>query len=445
MRGFVRILIAVLKLLIFALLGALAVTLRYLWSTPQPLRSSLPGDPRIYKWTHGAIFYTVAGPTDAPPLVLFHAPEIGASSYEMRHLIERLAQHYRVFVPDLLGFGLSDRPRLDYTAETYVQLCQDFVANVITQPTLLLGSGLSCNYSVAVVARRPDLCQGVILLSPRTLFMGQKLPSWLVQLMLQPLTALPFYSLFTMRAILRMIVSWQYEINGTQVSSEELASIFANAHQFGAEHAALAWLAGKLDLDVLPQLEQLTQPVLTIWDRRALNSIPALHERSKHVPSERMVIIEGTRTRIHEEQPGQVVANILAWQTVQEPVTIATSAEQSFLANNGANGKMVAPEVRPGDKTWTETPQEAEHVVQSPESTDETQEEGGNVVGAETMVDGRGGVDPHLSHQPDAYCVRCRQKRTMQHPNKIVTKNGRSALEGTCPVCDTRLFRFIKG
>jgi len=248
--------------------------------------------------------------------------------------------------------------------------------------------------------------------------------------MLQPLTALPFYSLFTMKTILRMIVSWQYEINGTQVSSEELASIFANAHQFGAEHAALAWLAGKLDLDALPQLEQLTQPVLTIWDRRALNSIPALHERSKHAPSERMIIIEGTRTRIHEEQPEQVAANILAWQTVQEPVTIATSAEENSLANNGANSEIVAPEVRPGDKTWTETPQEAEHVVQSPESADETQEEGGNVVEAKTI---------------EAYCVRCRQKRTMQHPNKIVTKNGRSALEGTCPICGTRLFRFIKG
>jgi hypothetical protein len=43
----------------------------------------------------------------------------------------------------------------------------------------------------------------------------------------------------------------------------------------------------------------------------------------------------------------------------------------------------------------------------------------------------------------DAYCVKCRQKRDMEDPREIETKNGRHALEGTCPVCGTRLFRFI--
>lgn len=43
----------------------------------------------------------------------------------------------------------------------------------------------------------------------------------------------------------------------------------------------------------------------------------------------------------------------------------------------------------------------------------------------------------------EAYCVKCREKREMQDAQRIVTKNGRNALEGTCPVCGTKLFRFI--
>jgi pimeloyl-ACP methyl ester carboxylesterase len=444
MRGFVRILIAGLKLLILALLSALVLTLRYLWSTPQPLRSDIPGDPRIYKWTYGAIFYKVAGPADATPLVLLHAPAIGGSSYEMRHLLERLAQHYRVYVPDLLGFGLSDRPHLNYTAETYVQLLQDFVANVIAQPAILLGSGLSCNYSVAVAASRPDLCRGIISLSPQTFFTRQQLPLWLVQLMLHPLMALPFYSLFTTRPILRMILSSQYAINntnnGTQVSPEEFASIFANAHQFGAEHAALAWLAGKLDLDVHPQLEQLTQPTLTIWDRQVLNAVSATAGQNGYMSAEKIAVIErteGTGKRMQEAQPAQVVASILAWQEVQEPITVTTGVEQNSLAENvaesvvknAASNETVTPGVRPEEEVRTETAP-AESGEQSSELADETQEKGENVVVAEAI---------------EAYCVRCRQKRTMRDPRKIVTKNGRSALEGTCSVCGTRLFRFTKG
>ncbi|GHO66376.1 hypothetical protein KSC_052680 [Ktedonobacter sp. SOSP1-52] len=44
-----------------------------------------------------------------------------------------------------------------------------------------------------------------------------------------------------------------------------------------------------------------------------------------------------------------------------------------------------------------------------------------------------------------AYCVKCRTRREMQAPERSVTKNGRSALVGHCPVCGTKLFRFITG
>jgi hypothetical protein len=47
------------------------------------------------------------------------------------------------------------------------------------------------------------------------------------------------------------------------------------------------------------------------------------------------------------------------------------------------------------------------------------------------------------AERTQAYCVKCREKREMQDPERIVTKNGRNALEGTCPVCGTKLFRFI--
>ncbi len=42
-----------------------------------------------------------------------------------------------------------------------------------------------------------------------------------------------------------------------------------------------------------------------------------------------------------------------------------------------------------------------------------------------------------------AYCVKCHEKRIMQNARKITTKNGRNAMEGICPVCGTKLFRFI--
>jgi len=43
---------------------------------------------------------------------------------------------------------------------------------------------------------------------------------------------------------------------------------------------------------------------------------------------------------------------------------------------------------------------------------------------------------------PTAYCFKCRQKREIKDPKQVTLKNGRSALQGTCPVCGTKLFRI---
>ena len=45
----------------------------------------------------------------------------------------------------------------------------------------------------------------------------------------------------------------------------------------------------------------------------------------------------------------------------------------------------------------------------------------------------------------EAYCVKCRDFREMVNPVIVTFSNGRPALAGTCPVCQVRLARIIKG
>jgi hypothetical protein len=37
------------------------------------------------------------------------------------------------------------------------------------------------------------------------------------------------------------------------------------------------------------------------------------------------------------------------------------------------------------------------------------------------------------------YCLKCREKREMQDPKEVTLKNGRAAMQGTCPVCGTKI------
>ncbi|MGB9879592.1 MAG: DUF5679 domain-containing protein, partial [Anaerolineae bacterium] len=41
-----------------------------------------------------------------------------------------------------------------------------------------------------------------------------------------------------------------------------------------------------------------------------------------------------------------------------------------------------------------------------------------------------------------AYCLKCREKRTMQNPEPVFTATGNPATRGTCPVCGATLFKM---
>ena len=43
----------------------------------------------------------------------------------------------------------------------------------------------------------------------------------------------------------------------------------------------------------------------------------------------------------------------------------------------------------------------------------------------------------------EAYCVKCKSKRTMSNAEKVTMKNGRKAMKGTCPVCSTGMYRIL--
>jgi pimeloyl-ACP methyl ester carboxylesterase len=378
---------AAMKVFTLGLLGAVIVMVRYVLKTPQPLKSVLPGEEHFYKWTHGHIFYKVFGASDAPPLVVFHAPEVGASSYEMRHIVEGLAKQYRVYALDLLGFGLSNHPKIEYTAQIYVLLYEDFLRDVVGKPAVLVASGLSCNYCAVIAQRTPELCSRLVFFSPLALSKEEQSTRWYARLIGGRFPGFLLYTCLTVRWSLRLILARQHMQTYQQITTDELSYASAVAHQLGAHHAAMAYLAGKLvlnnDLNVLRCDAIVYPPTLIIRsDGTGQESIEQWDISNQW----KQVVLEDSGLHIHEEHPTLVVQHILSW--LEDEAIPTTESESSVEVQE----------------------------TQMPVS--------------ETIV-------------PEAYCVKCRKKQEMRDGRHIVTKNGRNAMEGTCPVCGTRLFRFV--
>ena len=374
-----------------AFIFSAVVAMRHMLDTPQQLESPLPGEPHYYKWKRGHIFYKVLGDPEAPALLLLHTPELAASAYEMRKIVGPLAQHYRVYAPDLLGFGLSDRPAIDYSAETYVDLCRDFLLDVVRKPATIVANRISCNYAVATAATSPELCTGLVLISPVTLEGEQEKgalqeDSRLPVLMRNSgtlvatarsalLEAAPMkwllYPMLSTHFALRYLLARQH----AQLSDADIDYYYATMHQFGAQHASMALLAGKLEQDVEQQLEAVQQPMLVI--RGALinaGDISSQRDGSGTMAHTRLALIPDAGLAIHEEHPEKVVAAIQQWSE-------------------------------------------------------------------EAMA----GATPEVKTTIEAYCMKCKTKRRILNPTEVTMKNGRIAVRGTCEVCGTGLYRIGRG
>jgi pimeloyl-ACP methyl ester carboxylesterase len=299
------------------LIAAFIVSLRHRIDTPQPLESILPGEAHIYRSQQGHIFYKTLGDDNAPPLVLLHAPAIGASAYEMRKIIGALAQLYHVYAPDLLGFGLSDHPNIDYSAGIYIDFCHEFLMKVVQRPATILASGLSCTYAVITAKRFPEICEQLILISPLALFAGEQVRQRLLAALLAlPIVSFFLYPIMATRLALRFALSRNVTPSQDQVVEADVDYLYATTHQFGAEHAPMALLTEKLSVDASHEFDTLDQPVLVIWGARALHnarSIAGKHSLPEHTE---IALIQDAGKSVHEECPAMIVENIREWREV---------------------------------------------------------------------------------------------------------------------------------
>ena len=102
---------------------------RWEWTTHHnPQNQETNGDSPLHHTTH-SINYLELGDPSKPALLLVHG--FGASSYHWRHNIPILARKYHVYALDLLGFGWSDKPIMDYDASVWRDQVVDFVNEVI--------------------------------------------------------------------------------------------------------------------------------------------------------------------------------------------------------------------------------------------------------------------------------------------------------------------------
>lgn len=290
-----------------ATLGALAVFNKMTESMAGELDTVLTGEERRYPWKYGDIFYEVKGDSSAKPLVLIHGFGPGASSYEWRKNVDTLAEQFQVFVIDLLGFGLSDHPVVDFTSEIFTDLVHDFIKEVVAKPAIVVAHGLTCAYVIACAYRRPQVFERLVLVSPSSTLLQEVSPDLLNTLWKRafsvPIVGQFIYNLLTSRQAIRSYYDRQGYHNPSLITDELLEYIYTSAHQHNSHYPLAAFLSNHLATDVHEPLARLQIPIVALWGREDQFAPSEVSTAFKKVnPRIEIHILENASYQIQEEQ-----------------------------------------------------------------------------------------------------------------------------------------------
>ena len=105
-------------------------------------------------------------PAERPIIVLVHGS--GLSGRYMAPTAEQLARNFRVYVPDLPGFGDSDKPRKVFDVPELTDWLSRWIVEAQLDRVALLGNSFGCQVIADLAVRYPERVRSAVLQGPTT-------------------------------------------------------------------------------------------------------------------------------------------------------------------------------------------------------------------------------------------------------------------------------------
>lgn len=285
--------------------------------TVSEVEPSLPVGPTYWKWRYGGVAVYEAGDPSNPPILLLHGHNAAASAFEMRYPFALLSGRYHVYAPDLLGYGLSGRPAIEYTPQLYMELVEDVLREVVQRPAAVVASSLTGAHAIEVASRLPEWITSLVLLCPtglRRLTKQAASGAAIESAFRSPVLGEAMFNALVSRPSLRYFLEKQSYFDPNNVTEELLDSYYNTSHASGARYAPVAFVAGSLYWDAGDAWTRLEQPILLVWGREA--TFTPVTDAAVFLatnPAAQLEEINHAGVLPHDEQPEQVANIIMEW------------------------------------------------------------------------------------------------------------------------------------
>lgn len=186
-------------------------------------------------------------------LVLVHG--LGASAERWNNVIPKFAKHYHVIVPDLIGFGYSDKPIVDYTPDFFSTFLGKFFDALEIKRPNVIGSSLGGQIAAEYASAHPNNIEKLILVSPSGV-MKQSTPA---------LDAYIMAALYPNEQSAKNAFEMM-ESSGNQVDDRIVHGFVERMQLPNAKLAFMSTVLGLKNSEVItPKLHTINSPTLIIW------------------------------------------------------------------------------------------------------------------------------------------------------------------------------------
>jgi pimeloyl-ACP methyl ester carboxylesterase len=249
------------------------------------------------------LHYRTGGAERAPCVAVLHG--IMGHAWEWDELLDQLAPHYRLVVPDARGHGLSDRAT-DYSAEAMASDLTGVLEQAGAVPVRLVGHSMGGIVALLVTLSRPELVEQLVLIDVGP---GSLTSNWARQ-ELAPMLASFGEALYTSPC--EALAEW---LAANPLAQERLLrhSVTHNlvrtvegrlAWRFDAAHIGRFVTGGPSDEDLWHVLGDVTAPTLVIRGEHSELLSPETAKRmAAALPGTRLVEIPSAGHDIGVEQP----------------------------------------------------------------------------------------------------------------------------------------------
>lgn len=299
-----------------AILGGLSLTTLHILNRLETTKActgriATTREDKTYNWRYGSIDYKVKGYSS--PVLLLHDLTLGSSKSEFKYIYEEISRTHKVFLPDLLGYGDSEKPPMTYTSGIYRDLIEDFIKNVITRRTDVIVTGATAPIVLRLAHDCPKLIGNIVMINPLGLYDQNLIPSTETKL-LRLLTDIPVIGTFmyNVKATRENIEcdfksKYIYDVDSFDENRlNEMVNDYYRASHIGGIHAKYSnasFLAQYMTCQILGELQEIDNSIMIIGGEYE----PEIHDNIENYiyynGAIESCIIERTAHLPHVEKP----------------------------------------------------------------------------------------------------------------------------------------------